>query len=486
MSRTAPFHKKVALPEWPIRLIRQVLPADGVWLVGGTVRDLLSNRPLHDWDFVVSTSGIRSAKQVADAFKGAFYVLDPERKTGRAIVQSPDSTQLVTLDFAMLRDSTLTQDLQKRDFTVNAMAMTLTGELLDPLGFLCDMEDRIIRMTSSACFRQDPLRLLRAVRQSFTLDYTIEHATYTAICQQAHLINTVSPERILTELCTILDYPFAASGIQMLENTRILLHIFPETELDMQSSNGAAIPVPHAWDATLSALRTADFLQSFINKRVYRNISPVINTQVWDTLAQEIEDFRSALADYFNVSVNAGIHRSTLLKWALFLRNLSTDKVRLRMHGLRMPNKSLNMIEIVIQTYPLFQEISENINRQEIFRFYRQAGDAGPAVIFYALALNLSGSENMQNFTPIVHKARILLRTYFEQADEYITPVPLVTGNDLLELGIEPGPNFGIILEHLLEDQVMGLIKNRSTGFEFALKYSKLEQTPGIQREVKT
>ncbi|TFG73461.1 MAG: CCA tRNA nucleotidyltransferase [Anaerolineales bacterium] len=466
------FTEKVNLPEWPIALIRKVSHTDSLWLVGGTVRDLLINRPLHDWDFVSSTSGIRLAKQVANAFNGAFYILDKKRETGRAIVQSPESTQRMTLDFAMLRDSTLTGDLLKRDFTVNAMAMSLTGEVLDPLHCQKDLGDCVIPMTTADCFRQDPVRLLRAIRQSKNLDFSIDPATYTAIRQQAHLINTISPERVLSELCTLLSYHNTTSGIEQLEETHILSYILPEINTVTLEPNGKQTGLSCSWINTVSALSMADHMLSRIDNIEQPDDPAAKGGALWHELAPHLVGLRLQLRDYFAESVNVDIHRSTLLKWALLMVTFPIEDLRHRLNELRMPNRSLDVIITLIETYPLFQQMSDDVTRSEIYRFYKQAGKVGPAVIFFALALTLIDAEIISDPPLLFRRSRILLQVFFEHGDEFITPVPILRGDDLIELGVQPGPVIGELLDRLLEAQVTGHVESRTSAVEFVLNQS--------------
>ncbi len=459
--------EKVNLPEWPVTLIRETSHTDSLWLVGGTVRDLLINRPLHDWDFVSTISGIHLAKQVANAFKGAFYILDKKRKTGRAIVQSPDSPQRITLDFAMLRDSTLTGDLEKRDFTVNAMAMSLTGEVLDPLECKMDLVDCVIRMTSTDCFRQDPLRLLRAIRQSQYLNFSIDPATYTALSQQANLISIISPERILSELCAMLRYHNSTSAVELLVKTHILDYVLPELSTVMQEDNAPQDRGSSAWRNTVSALEMADHILSRINDSKHSDDPALTGSTFWHALAPYLVDLELPLRDYFNESVNVDINRATLLKWALLMSTVPIEDIRLRLIELRMPNKSIDVIVKIIGTYALFLQMSDNVTRGEIFRFYHQAGKVGPAVIIFALAVTYIEAEMLAFPHVLFRRSSILLHAYFEQASEFLTPVPILRGDDLIKLGVQPGPIIGEILDCLLEAQVTGQVTSRPSAVDF-------------------
>ncbi len=171
---TRPF---IAVPSWPLRAIGHLLPETAIWLAGGAVRDLLLHRVPHDWDLVLPGSGLGIARRVANALGGAYYALDHERGTGRAIVKHPASGETATIDFAAMRGVDIDEDLRTRDFTINAMALTLDGCIVDPTGGQADLAIGRLRMVSPTCFQDDPVRLLRAIRLSMQLALVIERET---------------------------------------------------------------------------------------------------------------------------------------------------------------------------------------------------------------------------------------------------------------------------------------------------------------------
>jgi hypothetical protein len=134
-----------------------------VYLVGGAVRDAVRGEASHDLDFVVASDAIRLTFKVADRLGVPAYVLDQERDIGRVVLAD------TTLDFARMR-GTLADDLQERDFTVNALALPATAQfyesIIDPCGGLDDLKARRLQLTHPQALSADPVRALRAVRQS--------------------------------------------------------------------------------------------------------------------------------------------------------------------------------------------------------------------------------------------------------------------------------------------------------------------------------
>src|SRR5205823_531867 len=127
---------------------------------------------------------------------------------------------------------TIEDDLSRRDFTINAMALKLNNEhtLIDPLNGQKDLEKKLIRAVRNPKerFKEDALRLMRAIRLATQLEFEIEKETWNSICEDAELIKHVSPERIRDELFKILSSPQALSGIQMIDASGILAIILPE------------------------------------------------------------------------------------------------------------------------------------------------------------------------------------------------------------------------------------------------------------------
>ncbi len=201
------------------------------YLVGGAVRDLLLQREkIVDFDFAVPGDGLAVARQVANALKSAFYPLDLERGTGRVVCQT--GPEKLYLDFATFRGPTLQADLADRDFTINAIALSLTTppQLIDPLQGRRDLEGGRIQAVSEAAFRHDPARVLRAIRQAVEFNFSIEAQTGQYLRQAAPQLPAVSPERQRDELLKLLNTPAPGQAVRMLYRLGVLPFILPEVE----------------------------------------------------------------------------------------------------------------------------------------------------------------------------------------------------------------------------------------------------------------
>ncbi len=179
---------------------------DGVYIVGGAVRDALMRQPIKDIDIAVRAGeGIRLARRIANGMDGAFFPLDHERDVGRALLDTPDGR--LSIDVAGFRGESLDADLRDRDFTVNALAVDLRGDLnqvIDPTGGVADVIGKIIRRCNPDALSRDPIRALRAVRQSVQFGFRIEAETLKDIRAQAPRLLDTSIERVRDELFKLL------------------------------------------------------------------------------------------------------------------------------------------------------------------------------------------------------------------------------------------------------------------------------------------
>ena len=202
---------------WPIPLDR--LPA-GTVLVGGAVRDGLLNRlPEHpDLDMVVPADALGQVRKLSREFGGACVVLDRDRDIARLVMGS------WTIDLARQDGDDLTADLLRRDYRINAIALTLTTEpkLLDPSGGIADLCARRITAVNEQNLLDDPLRLLRALRLAAELSMTIDEATFGMLARHRHQLPKVAAERIQAEVLKLVRAHSADQAIRLLHSLQLI------------------------------------------------------------------------------------------------------------------------------------------------------------------------------------------------------------------------------------------------------------------------
>ena len=175
-------------------------PAQGVFLVGGCVRDLLLGRIPHDFDLVTLSEARPLAESIARALGGRPVLIG---KVPFAVYRV--AAGQTTVDVLKAVGASIEEDLRRRDFTVNALALEASGgRLIDPAGGMGDLAGRRLAAVSSETFEHDPLRLLRAFRLAAQLDFTIAAETQAAIASRAALLSQVAGERVREELYGLL------------------------------------------------------------------------------------------------------------------------------------------------------------------------------------------------------------------------------------------------------------------------------------------
>jgi putative nucleotidyltransferase with HDIG domain len=217
------------------------------YVVGGYVRDIFLERPSNDIDVVVVGSGIAVAEQLKHQL-GKKAHLSVFRNFGTAQVKFRQKGREYEIEFVgarresyshdsrkpIVEDGTLEDDQNRRDFTINAMAICLNsqrfGELVDPFNGIADLEDGIIAtpLDPEITFSDDPLRMMRCIRFATQLNFQIEDATYEALQRMADRIEIVSGERIEVELNKIMMAPHPSIGFELLQRSGLLQIILPE------------------------------------------------------------------------------------------------------------------------------------------------------------------------------------------------------------------------------------------------------------------
>lgn len=233
------------------------------YVVGGCVRDLLMERHPTDWDITTNAT----PEQIQALFPDNFY----DNAFGTVTIKTRDEDPIVrtvqvtpfriegtysdkrhpdTVRFA----ATIEEDLSRRDFTMNAIALALDGAIIDPYNGRADIKQKLIRAVGNPNerFAEDALRMMRAVRFAATLDFSIDDATLKAITDLAPAIKDISAERVRDELEKIMNAPHAANGIQLLEDVGLLQCIIPE----LREGIGIAQNLHHIYTVWEHNLRT--------------------------------------------------------------------------------------------------------------------------------------------------------------------------------------------------------------------------------------
>ncbi|MDZ7641043.1 MAG: HDIG domain-containing protein [Desulfurivibrio sp.] len=495
--------RKPGLHSYPIRLAEALAEALGerqeLYITGGAVRDWLLGRPSRDLDFTVPAGGIAFARRLAAVLHGSLVILDEGHDLARVVWQD------LVLDCGGWREgaTTIVEDLKRRDFTINALAVALTvqggrcrqqPELIDPVGGWRDLQAGIIRVVYPGALAADPLRLLRAYRFLATLErpasaeaadgeqggWRLAAATEDLIktASDRHNLAGVAAERLRAELDAILVAPRGAAALRGMAAAGLLFAVVPE----LAAGQGLAQPASHHLDVTGHCLETVACLRAVVAApEVYfpRDDSPL----------------RTYLA------AAAWPDRRCTLFWAALLHDLGKpaacqwrrDRVTFYNHDqlgaelcqqlgrrLRFSRRRLNLLAKLVghHMWPFHlnnARARQGITPRAALRLWRAVGEDLPGLFLLAMADSLAGRgggkppDMEKQLAALYSEVNRLVR---QRLEPVLRRPPLLNGHDLQRwCGLSPGPLFKEILDGLQQAQVAGEVRDREQALAWVARF---------------
>jgi len=430
------------MPEGKRALLRQAAEAAQslgypLYIVGGFVRDLLLGRPNLDIDLVVEGNAIVLARQLAGhaggrvrshaRFGTAKWILD----NGESLDFVSARTEFYPHPTALpeVESSSIKQDLHRRDFTINTLAIRLDGErygeLLDFYGGEQDLNDRAIRVLHSLSLVEDPTRILRAIRLEQRLGFHIEPRTQELIANALGLLARVSGERIRHELFLLFAEPAPESGLTRMEELDVLRQIHP-------------------------GLRCDGWVQAKF--QTLRQVMPRWYEQSWRPAP--VEEEHEALHGVSVPGDNAPQLYLSLLAYRLILEEVDTLNARIRLAhddaSLMREGAALRDALVPMQT--------QDMSPSQVV--YLLSPFSGPAILVNWVACDSA-------------RVREQLSRYWE---EYRLVRPVLTGDNLRAMGLPPGPVYGRILEALRDARLDGRISSEEEERQIAEEWASRVQ----------
>jgi poly(A) polymerase len=473
-----------------LRSIATVAP--GSFLVGGALRDLLRGIAPVDLDIIVPGDAGASTRLLADVLGGSAFPLDEERQQFRIALREPLGG-IRQVDVSPI-DGDLEADMRSRDYTINAMAASIDadgelGELVDPTGGLGDLETRTLRLVSVENLRDDPLRLLRGARIATELDLEVEEGTAGVIAALASLLPASAAERQRDELLRLLATPRSAKGILLMDRLGLLRQVLPE----LDPAHGVEQPGEHHYyDVFDHSVECLAVLDALANEEPVEDGTGILGMR--DVFDEALEWY--PVRAYLDERVQSQ-PRWLLLKLAGLLHDVSkpetksvepSGKIRFLGHPekgatktealcrrLRFGNNEAAFVALLVEEHlrpTMLAKPGEPPSRRALFRFFRDLGEAGPAVLFLMLADGAAAAGprlTRQGWVRRVSYVSYLLERYDEISRVEEQTPRLVNGHDIIEgLDLAPGPLVGRLMRDVDEAIGAGEVTTREDAIEYA------------------
>ena len=467
------------------------------FLVGGAVRDALLGRKTQDLDAAVETTGPRLlelARDLADVLEGRYVLLHHEMGAARVVLPAGPAIDLIAAPDGIARD------LGRRDFTINAMAVSLNDmdsndghvDVIDLHGGRADLAAGVLRAVSPQAFDDDPARLIRAPRFAAQLGLTVSEETRTVIRSKAKMLERSSPERVKDELLKILAAPRAMESIRTLDDLGLLSVVLPELDEAREVSQ----PKEHYWDVFNHCVETVGVVEAVLGPRR--------DDENWAlSLVPTFPDMDS----YFEERISDGHSRSTLVRLSGLLHDIAKpatktreENGRIRFLGhhkvgaevvdeilgrLRFGTRGRQFVRGIVRHHlrpKLMAERGALPTRRAIFRYHREVGDAAIATLYLNMADYLAARG------PLLERdewrEHCDLMAYILNADFEMPAAPrLLSGSDVMgEFAIGPGPLVGELLDAVTEAQTAGEVETREDAMLLVSRMLETETASAIGR----
>ncbi len=403
----------------------------GAYIVGGAVRDALLGRPIKDVDLIFPDDPTQLAKNFARQLNGNWFWLDKDRRQSRVIFNA--DVNIPDFDFAPFRAPSLGQDLLDRDYTINAMAITLSTdstehELVDPLCGLDDLRNNVLRMASNRAFISDPLRIIKGIRHVTVLGVEPEQETlYNMQCEVMSLYR-VADERIRQEIWSIFASNNASRGLRLLSSSLAGNYLFSKEYSSV----------------------TEDVVDLFETCRIR-----------WSVLKRQCPN----IDGWFANEVEQGLSCETLILWTLMLVQIDQNlPARLADEWMLSRRAQKNIRGLAAIGVRGLEDLSTVYHSERAFAWWTRKTNVDPKILLLFLAV--LGSDHHIN----------LIASWVPLVDslEGEPPDDFVSGHWLRsELCLQDGPEMTIALSLVRDAEISGEVKSEVDAHNLLLRHYK-------------
>ena len=449
------------------------------YIVGGALRDIILGIKPKDIDFVPDKPGAAGemAKQFVEHIGGVVIEFHSHGDVYRVIHGGR------SFDFTELQGGDINADLNRRDFTINSMALRLTDavdkskplEIIDPMRGQADIAGRVVRINNPGVYDDDPLRIMRLFRFAYKLDFRMDDFSYRIIPQKIFGLDRISPERIRDELFELLSFNRTAKALEAMEGVGLLTWLFPA----LAASKGFPQNDFHHLDVyshTLAAIEELEDPHLLDDARLigYRK---KMRERLWTRFASGhcILSLMKLAMVLHDIGKPACVTQDESGRLHFIgHEKLSAEMAREYLNDLRLSKREISYILKLIEGHMRPGQIhleSNNLHKQ-LYRYFKDLGVEGADMAIFSLADRLAAKGPAVTDDMIDREyeiCRLLLDTLFNRSQLIAKPPKLMTGRILIEeLGIRPGPMVGLLLDGIEEAQLDGSVTTTDGALEYA------------------
>jgi tRNA nucleotidyltransferase/poly(A) polymerase len=461
-----------------VAAVREALAGEG-WIVGGTVRDALLDRPLRDLDLAVPGDPEQAARKVARALRGPSFQLSEEFGAWRVVVRD----QGFTCDVSPLQGDTIEADLANRDFAVNAIAVPLGDdqpEPIDPQNGAEDIQHKILRVLPGA-YERDPLRPLRLARLATELGFAPDAQTELKTLEAAHAVTQASPERIFAELRRLVIAERVLEGLALADRLGLIAAVLPE----LAALHGVEQSHFHHLDVhghTLEVLKEQLRIERDPSAVFGPELGPRVHELLQEPLADELTRAQALRFAALTHDIAKPATRQVLPNGRVtFIGHdaVGEEVITGICRRLRTSEKLREFLGAIARHHLVlgFLVHERPLDRAAVYRYLRTCSPVEVEVTVLSCADRLAtrGKNAERAIELHVELARELMAAALDWRASGPPKAP-IKGNQLArELGIEPGPELGVLLAELAEARYTG---EATTPDEAVALAKRLRQTP--------
>jgi poly(A) polymerase len=448
----------------------EALRGEQAWLVGGSLRDELLGRPVTDVDIAVAGDPEPAARRIADEVKGPVFALSEAFGAWRVI----DRRNNRLFDVSPLQGDTIEADLAERDFTVNAMARELHGgELIDPHGGRADLDARTLRVLGARAYEEDPLRPLRLARFAAQLGFSPDPETERLTKAAAPRTPEASPERVFGELKRLVIADHAVAGLGLADRLGLIRAVLPELANlhEVEQSHFHHLDV---YGHTLEVLTQQIELEGRLEE-VFGELAEPLHEVLEEPFADELSRVQAlrfgALLHDIGKPATRGVRPDGRVTF-IGHDAVGEEMVRTICRRLRTSERLSRLLEGVTRHHLVlgFLVHERPLDRRTVYRYLKHTAPVEVEVTLLSCADRLA--TRGKNAEKAIAAHLELARELMAEALEWRAagpPRPPVRGDELAgELGIEPGPELGRLLNELEEAAFAGEAGTREQALEVA------------------